>query len=197
MGYMRRSLVQRLQYREEAWSIKKEANTLYNQGDYDRALNEYEEALRVCPNEFHEEQAILYANVAACQLKLEDYLDAVESCSDALALNPAYTKARFRRAQAWEHIGTASTLADAVGDYRILCETVEENPAKQKLWVEKMHLAQTRLDQVREREKEQMLGQLKNLGNSLLGRVGMSLDDFQSVQDPVTKQTSFQFRPRW
>ena len=34
--------------------------------------------------------------------------------------------------------------------------------------------------------KEEAMGKLKDLGNSMLGFVGMSLDDFKFTQDPNT-----------
>jgi hypothetical protein len=37
-----------------------------------------------------------------------------------------------------------------------------------------------------EKMKEEMLGKLKDLGNSILGRFGMSLDNFKMEKDPNT-----------
>lgn len=37
-----------------------------------------------------------------------------------------------------------------------------------------------------EKMKEEMMGKLKDLGNSLLGHFGMSLDNFKFEQDPNT-----------
>ena len=34
--------------------------------------------------------------------------------------------------------------------------------------------------------KDEMLGKLKDLGNSILGKFGMSLDNFKMTQDPKT-----------
>jgi hypothetical protein len=36
------------------------------------------------------------------------------------------------------------------------------------------------------------MGKLKDLGNTLLGKFGMSLDDFKAVQDPNTGSYSIQ-----
>lgn len=35
-----------------------------------------------------------------------------------------------------------------------------------------------------EKEKEEMIGQLKDIGNKLLGLVGLSLDNFKVEKDP-------------
>lgn len=38
-----------------------------------------------------------------------------------------------------------------------------------------------------------MLGKLKDMGNWLLGKVGLSLDNFQTTKDPATGNVSIQF----
>lgn len=41
--------------------------------------------------------------------------------------------------------------------------------------------------------RQEVLGKLKDLGNSLLGRFGMSLDDFRAEKDPETGSYSIKF----
>jgi hypothetical protein len=45
-----------------------------------------------------------------------------------------------------------------------------------------------------EKMKAEMLGKLKEMGNSLLGRFGMSIDNFKAVQDPNTGSYSISFQ---
>jgi hypothetical protein len=45
-----------------------------------------------------------------------------------------------------------------------------------------------------EKMKDEMIGKLKDLGNSLLGKFGMSIDQFKAVQDPATGSYSIQFQ---
>lgn len=47
----------------------------------------------------------------------------------------------------------------------------------------------------REKQKDEMLGKLKDLGNSVLGRFGISLDNFKAVQDPNTGSYSISYNP--
>ena len=44
-----------------------------------------------------------------------------------------------------------------------------------------------------EAQKEEMMGKLKDLGNSILGNFGMSLDNFKTVKDPATGSYSISF----
>ena len=41
----------------------------------------------------------------------------------------------------------------------------------------------------------QMLGKLKGVGNFLLGKIGLSLDNFETTQDPATGSYSINFKP--
>ena len=39
-----------------------------------------------------------------------------------------------------------------------------------------------------------MLGKLKELGNTILGKFGLSIDNFKAVQDPATGSYSISFQ---
>ena len=69
---------------EESNSHKTEANALFNSGKYDAAISKYDEAVSVCPNYLDFELAVLQSNVAACNLKLEEWKDAVTSATAAI-----------------------------------------------------------------------------------------------------------------
>ncbi|KUI54490.1 Tetratricopeptide repeat protein 1 [Cytospora mali] len=69
---------------QEANAHKTEANALFNSGKYDAAIAKYDEAVSVCPNYLDFELAVLKSNVAACNLKLEEWKDAISTATAAI-----------------------------------------------------------------------------------------------------------------
>uniref|UniRef100_A0A803VVP0 Peptidyl-prolyl cis-trans isomerase D n=1 Tax=Ficedula albicollis TaxID=59894 RepID=A0A803VVP0_FICAL len=67
-------------------------------------------------------------NIGACKLKLSDWQGAIESCSEALKIDPANTKALYRRAQGWQGI---KDLDQALADLKKAHEIAPEDKAIQ------------------------------------------------------------------
>ncbi|XP_075607911.1 peptidyl-prolyl cis-trans isomerase D [Balearica regulorum gibbericeps] len=67
-------------------------------------------------------------NIGACKLKLSDWQGAIESCSEALKIDPANTKALYRRAQGWHGI---KDLDQALADLKKAHEIAPEDKAIQ------------------------------------------------------------------
>lgn len=49
------------------------------------------------------------------------------------------------------------------------------------------------IDERNEKLKAEMLGKLKDVGNKILGKFGMSLDNFKMVPDPATGGYNIKF----
>ncbi|KAF2108527.1 hypothetical protein BDV96DRAFT_587339 [Lophiotrema nucula] len=69
---------------DESNTAKTSANSKFTTGDYSSAVQGYEKALAVCPSYLEYHIAVLRSNIAACQLKLEEWKAAVESATQAL-----------------------------------------------------------------------------------------------------------------
>ncbi|GAA6012685.1 hypothetical protein JCM8202_003412 [Rhodotorula sphaerocarpa] len=135
-------------------------------------------------DECRELRAMLSANVAACHLKLQRWKEAVSACDEALESRQDYVKALHRRATANEAIGSWSSLQSALDDWNKL-ETLPEAPPSLGAQIK---AAQRRLpEQIKvqqEKEKEEVLGKLKDLGNMVLGKFGFSTDNFKLQEQP-------------
>ena len=60
--------------------------------------------------------------------------------------------------------------------------------------VSKREKLAARVQEKQEQMKAEMLDKLKGLGNTVLGKFGMSLDNFKTVQDPETGAYSISFQ---
>ncbi|KAG8817600.1 hypothetical protein FRC17_011159 [Serendipita sp. 399] len=124
-------------------------------------------------------RVILYANIAACELKLEAWEAAVAAATSALDENPHHTKSLWRRAKANEGIDSWSSLTAAQKDYATLKEIVAPSEALHRDATAALRTLEPRIEIVRKRDTDKMIGQLKDVGNSVLGWFGLSTDNFQ------------------
>ena len=112
--------------------------------------------------------------------------EAVSDCSVAVLLHPVYAKAWVRRSTAHERLGdTESALKDAREAFRL--EPYNATVRASMLRLQKLE------DERLERLKTETLGKLKDLGNSILGNFGLSLDNFNAQKDPNTGSYSISF----
>lgn len=130
--------------------------------------------------------AVYHANRAATCLHLGRDGEAIEDCDVALLLNPTYVKAYLRRSTAYERI---ENTEDALKDARKAYELDPSNAVARKNVTRLEKIENERLEKL----KEETMGKLKDLGNSLLSNFGLSLDNFNAVQDPQTGGYSISF----
>ncbi|KAI8475696.1 MAG: hypothetical protein J3K34DRAFT_28345 [Monoraphidium minutum] len=168
-----------------AEALKLEGNALFGQQRWDEAMAKYQEALDAAP-EPAPQRAVYYANLAACALKLHQPQLAAEHCSCALRLDGGYVKALMRRACAFEELDDLDhALADAN-------KVLELDPSNRLAAATTARLAPL-VKERHEKLKDEMLGKLKDLGNTVLGKFGLSLDNFKTEQDPATGGYSIKF----
>jgi len=169
-----------------ARAAKQLGNEAFKAGKWEDAADHYSDAIDMAPP-LAEEGAVFFANRAACYSKLGHHQDCVDDCTSALTLQPEYVKALLRRAQAREALDLPS---EALEDMR---KVVELDPSC-KVAVAAVPRLEAAANAKLEQQKEEMLGKLKELGNSVLGRFGMSLDNFKADKDPSTGSYNISFQ---
>lgn len=174
---------------EEAAKAKAEGNEYFRNKNYDDAAEMYSKAIYFCPlGEEHKEQmSIFYGNRSACYVHMRDHELVIADCTSALDLNCNYTKVLMRRCQAFEAL---EKYDEALADIKKLLEIDDSYPAARSTLskLEKLHAEKF------EKMKDEALGKLKDLGNSILGNFGMSLDNFKMEQDPNTGSWSINMK---
>ncbi|KNZ77881.1 RNA polymerase II-associated protein 3 [Termitomyces sp. J132] len=88
------------QKKAKSETLKNAGNNLFQGGDYQAAAEAYQEAI-----DEYGATAVLYSNLAAAYLKLEQYDDAEDAATEALELDPKIIKARYRRGLARKESG--------------------------------------------------------------------------------------------
>ncbi|KAL2936158.1 Tetratricopeptide repeat protein 1 [Bienertia sinuspersici] len=173
----------------QANDAKVEGNSLFKEGQYEDALSKYEFALQVAPEmpESVELRSICHSNRGVCYLKLGKYDETAKECSKALELNSTYVKALHRRGEAYEKL---ERYEEAIADMKKILEVDPSNDQARRNIVRLEPLAREKMEKM----KEEMMGKLKEMGNNILGRFGMSVDNFQAVKDPNTGSYSISFQ---
>ncbi|KAK9764851.1 hypothetical protein K7432_007320 [Basidiobolus ranarum] len=176
---------------KESESYKATGNQLFATGEYENAIEKYNQALGICPEERPTLRALFYGNIAASYMKLERWDDAVHACDSALELDSTYIKALVRRAQANEKIGKYLALSSALEDYKKLNDLA---PNYRRECEQALRRLPPRIEEQQEIEKAEMLDKVKDLGNRFLGMFGLSTDNFQMQKDPASGNYSMQFK---
>ncbi|XP_078446930.1 tetratricopeptide repeat (TPR)-like superfamily protein [Wolffia australiana] len=177
----------------QANDMKEEGNVAYRAGNYEDALEKYRLALEFA-SEFtssSEVRSICHANRGLCYSKLGKYEETIKECTKALELNPSYLKALVRRGEAHEKL---EHFDEAIADMKKIIEVHPSDILARRDAERSIRRLEPLAVEKKEKLKEEMIGKLKELGNSVLGRFGMSVDNFKAVKDPNTGSYSISFQ---
>jgi tetratricopeptide (TPR) repeat protein len=159
----------------EAKNHKELGNQFFKDKDYKKALEEYQKAVDICPHNHKEDLAIYYNNMAACYVYIGTNEQVATYCTRAIDCNPNYVKALVRRAYANEKIGKSFAISQAIEDHK---KVLELDPDNNNASHKALRRLEVMLKAQQEKEKEEMLAKMKDVGNKLLGKLGLSLDNF-------------------
>ncbi|KAF3327960.1 tetratricopeptide repeat protein 1 [Carex littledalei] len=175
--------------KDQANDAKTQGKKLFSAGNYEEALSQYELALVISSEipSSEEIRSMCHANRAICFSKLGKYEETIKECTKALELNPSYIKALLRRGEAHEKL---EHYDEAITDMKKIAEL---DPSNEQA-IRALRRLEPLAAEKREKMKEEMIGKLKELGNSVLGKFGMSVDNFKTVKDPNTGSYSIQFQ---
>ena len=109
-------------------------------------------------------------------MQKRQFEDALRDCDRSLKFNPTYVKVMMRRSKANECL---DKLEDALEDAK---SALKAAPSFVKAATEVRRL-EIAVKKKHEKMKEEVFGKLKDLGNSILGNFGMSMDNFKAVRD--------------
>lgn len=152
--------------------LKEQGNDSFREKLYPEAIALYSQAIDLLnpETEGHKESlAILYGNIAACHQNQQELTEALQYCDKSLAMNPHYTRVRGRKVR---------ILLD-LGNVREAKEEADKGELPPEIKAEVEHKAAIHFEE----EKEEMLGKLKDMGNSLLGKFGLSIDNFKTQKN--------------
>lgn len=140
--------------------IKGKGNALFAAGHFDRAVDMWNESLEVFSEEcvkslstalaqtVTSNAVACHSNIANVQFKQKDFVGAIESCSNALGLQPDFVKALYRRGES--HLAL-DELERALEDFTNALALAPNDPAikkslarvKERLNTEDRHQAKT------------------------------------------------------
>ncbi|UKK01249.2 hypothetical protein MACK_002062 [Theileria orientalis] len=169
--------------------FKEKGNECYRDNNFTEAIDWYTRALTRL--EFSDNDVLrsqLFCNRAACYQALGDWEASISDCTDALCFDESYPKAYLRRSVAFEKTKSYQKSHSDLEKALQLDPSFEPKYSAKKAQLKKL------ADVEFESEKEQMIGKLKDLGNNLLGKIGLSLDNFKVQKNPETGSYNIQFQ---
>ncbi|KAL4510833.1 hypothetical protein ABPG72_004987 [Tetrahymena utriculariae] len=161
---------------EKALEFKEKANKYFYDQAIDDAIEFYYKALKYCPLQETKQCSVLNSNLAICYLKKNDYETVIQYTSESIKLDPKFKKPYLNRITAYEK---TEKLEEAIEDLKEL-EKLDPDDKQIKT---KIFIMQKDLEKLNEKRKTEVLSGLKDLANTLLGKINLSLDNFKLNQN--------------
>ncbi len=157
--------------KNKALELKLEGAGFFGSKDYEKAIDFFEQSLGYVPDDDIDLITKLNSNIGICLMRLKRYEEAITYCTMAIDLNPKFIKAQINRAECNYQV---KKFEPCLADYEDLLK-------KDPRFVNQAKYNQIKKEYEIEMEskKEEVMGQLKNIGNKLLGNFGLSLDNFK------------------
>jgi len=169
--------------------LKALGNASLKDGRLEEAVKYYNEALDLIDSSYEELAAILFSNRSAVYHRKCDYDGALLDANEAIHFNPGYIKGYIRRFKAFEGL---EKWHEAHEDLK---KIIEMDPSLEPTYRSTILKVKSEAEAKFEKEKEEMMGKLKSGANWLLGKVGLSTDNFQLEQDPTSGSYNVKFEP--
>ena len=160
---------------ETCLNLKQSGNELFIKSRFNDAIDLYNQALLLDGDINY----ILYSNIANCYFHLDDLHSCIDYCNQSISLNNSYVKPLYRRIKANCILNSVDSLNQVVIDCRQLLVLEPGNQYALDL----LDSVPLKLRLLREREQQELLEKCKVLGNSFLGKFGLSTDMFTSKEN--------------
>ena len=159
---------------EKIINERKNAGVLYKNQEYIQALNIYSLLLKDAKRaDLKDQCCILNCNKGICFNKMHDYDKALDSFKEALRYNKDYSKALCNKMLL---LNKKEEYLEAYEDFKRL-KTLDYN-----LWENYRNMENElcyKAEIQKKKMTDEMLGKLKDVGNTILGKFGLSLNNFK------------------
>ena len=159
---------------EKIINERKNAGDLYKNQEYIQALNIYSLLLKDAKRaDLKDQCCILNCNKGICFNKLHDYDKALDSFKEALRYNKDYSKALCNKMLL---LNKKEEYLESYEDFKRL-KTLDYN-----LWENYRNMENElcyKAEIQKKKMTDEMLGKLKDVGNTILGKFGLSLNNFK------------------
>lgn len=149
----------------------------FKKKETNEALEWYEKAVEICPENETGLLTTLYSNIAICYTFHKDYESVLEYTSKSLELDGMHLKSLLNKANALEMLDRPD---EALEEYKRIVEIDQKNKGA---YNSKIFILEKKAAELMEKRKNEAFDGLKKLGNTILSPFGINLDNFKMEQN--------------